>query len=153
MKINLFERALGTFFFTGYFPFASGTFTSAFAIAVYLIPGFETPVLMMALISIFAVYGITLGGKFEKIHGKDPGIFTLDEVVGTWISLLLIPKTIVAIAIVFFIWRLLDIVKPFPARTFENKLKGGWGIMLDDIVSGIYSLIVAHIIIFFIDKF
>ncbi len=153
MKINLFEKALGTGLFTGYFPIASGTFTSIFAVLIYLIPGFEIPVLMMLLISVFAVVGIRLGNKFEKIYGKDPGIFTLDEIVGTWISLLFIPKTLLAILIVFFVWRLFDIIKPFPARTFEKKLKGGWGIMLDDIVSGIYSLIVAHIIIFFIDKF
>jgi phosphatidylglycerophosphatase A len=67
--------------------------------------------------------------------------------VGMWISLLFIPKQIWFILIAFVIWRILDITKPFPANIAE-KLNGGLGIMLDDIIAAIYSLTITHIIIY-----
>jgi phosphatidylglycerophosphatase A len=136
-------------FFTGYIPFASGTFGSLAALAVYLIPGFENPTIMLLLISIFTAIGIPIGSKFEKLYGKDPKQCTIDEFVGMWISLLFVPKNALFVGIAFIIWRLLDILKPFPSRTVE-KIKGGWGIMLDDIIAGFYTLIIIQIVIYFI---
>lgn len=149
MKLNLIEKIIGSAFFTGYIKYASGTFGSLAAIIIYLLPGFENPTIMMIAISVCAAVGIKLGNKFEEVYGKDPSQFTLDEVVGTWLSLILVPKTILFVGISFVIWRVLDILKPFPARASE-KLKGGWGIMLDDIISGIYTLILVHIIVYFL---
>jgi len=150
LKINLLERLLGSGFFSGYIPIAPGTFGSLIALAIYLIPGFENPTILLTLISLFSIIGIYTGNKFEKIYGKDPAQCTIDEMVGMWITLLFIPKYIWYILIAFIIWRILDIIKPFPANIVE-KIKGGWGIMLDDIVAGIYSLILVHIIIYFIN--
>ena len=150
MKINLLERLLGSGFFSGYIPIAPGTFGSLVALAIYLIPGFENPTILLTLISLFSIIGIYTGNKFEKVYGKDPAQCTIDEMVGMWITLLFIPKYIWYILIAFIIWRILDIIKPFPANIVE-KIKGGWGIMLDDIVAGIYSLIFVHIIIYFIN--
>lgn len=147
-KLNLIEKIIGSAFYTGYIKYASGTFGSLAALIIYLVPGFENPTLMLIAISISIAVGIKLGRKFEVFYGKDPSEFTLDEVTGTWISLILVPKTILFITISFVIWRLLDIVKPFPAGAAE-KLKGGWGIMMDDIVSGIYTMFLVHIIIYF----
>jgi phosphatidylglycerophosphatase A len=115
---------------------------------IYLIPGFEDPTVMLIGIAFFSVIGVKIGTKFEKVYGKDPSQCTVDELVGMWISLLFVPKTLVNIIIAFFIWRLMDIVKPAPARQLE-KLNGGLGIMIDDVVAGIYSLIVIHILIHF----
>jgi len=148
-KLNPFEILVGSALYTGYIKYASGTFGSLVAISIYLLPGFENPTILMLAISISIVVGIKLGHKFEATYGKDPSQFTLDEVTGTWISLILVPKTILFIGISFFIWRVLDILKPFPARTSE-KLKGGWGIMMDDIISGFYTLILVHIIVYFL---
>ena len=150
MKINLLERLFGSGFFSGYIPIAPGTFGSLVALAIYLIPGFENPTILLTLISLFSIIGIYTGNKFEKVYGKDPAQCTIDEMVGMWITLLFIPKYIWYILIAFIIWRILDIIKPFPANIVE-KIKGGWGIMLDDIVAGIYSLILVHIIIYFIN--
>ena len=149
MKINLIEKAIGSGLFTGYIKFAPGTFASLAAVIIYMIPGFENPGIMIFIISFFFVWGISLGDKFEKNYGKDPKQCTIDEFVGTWIVLLFLPKTILLIAIAFVIWRVLDIVKPFPANVVE-KIKGGWGIMLDDVIAGIYSFMVVQIIIYFI---
>ena len=84
--------------------------------------------------------------KFEKIYGRDPKQCTIDEFVGTWISLLFIPKKALYIAIAFIIWRILDIVKPYPANQIE-KIEGGIGVMFDDIISGLYALIVIHLVV------
>jgi len=144
MKLNLFEKALGSGFFTGFIPFAPGTFGSLAALFIYYIPGFEKPLVLIPAILIFSFYGIYVGNKFEKIYGKDPGQCTIDEFVGMWISLLFLPKTIIISVIAFIIWRILDIIKPWPARNLE-KLDGGPGIMIDDVVSAVYTLIILQV--------
>ena len=149
MKLNLIERILGSGFFSGYSPVASGTVGSLFALFIYFIPGFENPTILLFMISLFTVIGINIGNKFEKFYGKkDPSQCTIDEFVGTWISLLFVPKTIIYVVSAFILWRIVDIIKPFPARLIE-KLKGGWGIMFDDVMSAVYSLILIQIIIYF----
>ena len=147
MKIKVIEKILGSGFYTGYIPFAPGTFGSLAAIIIYLIPGFEKPEIIIPLTIIFFVLGIKIGDKFEEVYGKDPSQCTIDEIVGTWISLFLIPKTAVYIIITFVIWRIFDIIKPYPANKLE-KLKGGLGIMMDDVVSGVYAALFVHLFIF-----
>lgn len=146
MKLNIFEKAFGSVLFSGYSPFASGTVSSFVAVLIYLIPGFSNPIFMLIVILVFIIFGWNVATKFENIYGKDPSQCTIDEFVGTWISLLFVPQKLLFIVITFFLWRLFDIIKPFPARQLEN-LSGGAGIMLDDIVSALYSLIFIHIII------
>ncbi len=146
IKINFIERLIGSGFYTGYIPLASGTFGSLVALLIYWIPGFENLLIMSIAIILFAAYGIYVGNKFDKKYGKDPAECTVDELVGQWISLLFVPKTVILSVVVFFIWRFFDIVKPYPARKLEY-LPGGLGIMIDDVVSGFYSLIVIHLVL------
>lgn len=147
MQINFFERLMGSGFYTGYLPFASGTFASIAAILIYWIPGFENLLIMSLFIVLFCSYGVYVGNKFEKIYGKDPAECTIDEIVGQWIALLFMPKMVLTTLLSFFVWRFLDIIKPFPAKKLEG-LPGGVGIMIDDIVAAVYSLIIVHIILF-----
>ncbi len=147
-QINLFEKIVGSGLYTGYIPIASGTFGSIVALLIYSITGFEKLWIIIPAIILLFIYGIYVSYKFENIYGKDPAECTVDEVVGTWIALIALPKTLLIVITAFFIWRLLDIIKPFPASTAEN-LPGGWGIMTDDVISGIYSLILVHIIVYF----
>src|SRR5690606_26559337 len=146
MKINFLERLLGSGFYTGYIPFASGTFGSLIALIIYWIPGFENPFIIISAVILLTVYGIFIGNKFDKIYGKDPAEYTLDEMIGQWIALLFLPKTILISIIAFFSWRIFDIVKPYPARKLED-LPGGLGIIADDIIASIYSLLFVHIIL------
>ncbi len=146
MKINSIEKFLGSGFYTGYSKFAGGTVASAAALAIYLIPGFENPVLLLAFISVFLILGVDIGTKFESLYGKDPKECTIDEVVGTWISLILIPKKAWMLLLAFGIWRALDIFKPFPFNRLE-RIKGGWGIMLDDVALGFAALLLNHFLI------
>jgi len=152
LKINKFEKLLGSGFYTGYIPYASGTFGSMVALIIYFIPGFEKPEILIPMILLFLVLGIKIGGKFEEFYGKDPTECTIDEIVGMWISLLFIPKHTVYIIIAFVIWRFFDIIKPYPANKVE-EIKGGLGIMLDDVIAGIYALIVVNVIVLFIENF
>jgi len=146
VKINFFDKLFGSGFYTGYIPFASGTFGSLAALLIYYIPGFEKTFILIPVIIIFIFYGIYVGSKFEKLYGKDPAQCTIDEVVGMWITLLFLPKTIIISIIAFLIWRLFDIIKPYPARQLE-KLNGGLGIMIDDVIAGLYSLIIVHLMV------
>ena len=87
-----------------------------------------------------------------SFYEKDPAECTVDEIVGTWISLVALPKTFLIVLVTFLIWRVLDIIKPQPAKKLE-RLKGGMGIMIDDVVSGIYTLLIMHILIYFFGSF
>lgn len=148
MKLNNIDKIIGSGFYSGFVPFAPGTMGSLVALGIYLIPGFETPIIHLGLILIATVWGISISDKFDKFYGKDPKQCVIDEFAGTWISLFLVPKEFVLILTAFIIWRILDITKPWPANRLEN-LKGGLGIMMDDIASGIYTFIIMHIIIYF----
>jgi phosphatidylglycerophosphatase A len=146
MKINFFEKLLGSGLYTGFIPVASGTFGSMTALLIYWIPGFENLFIIIPAIILFTVYGIFIGNKFDNVYGKDPAEYTLDEMIGQWIALLFLPKTILISIIAFISWRLFDIIKPFPARKLE-ELPGGLGIIADDIIASVYSLIFVHIIL------
>lgn len=152
MKINFFEKILGSGFYTGYSPFASGTVGSLAAIIIYLIPGFEKLYIIIPSTLLFMAYGIFVGSKFEAIYGKDPGECTIDEIVGTWISLIALPKMIGIVIVTFFLWRIMDIIKPPPARNLE-RIKGGLGIVIDDVVSAIYTLIIMHLVVYLLGTF
>lgn len=145
MKINIFDKIVGTGFFTGFSPFASGTVGSVVAYGIYFIPGFNTYDFLVPAIIVSLIYGIFIGSKFEQVYGKDPSVFTLDEFTGSWIALLILPVNIYWLIANFFLWRILDILKPYPANRLEN-LSGGWGIMLDDVVSGIYTAVILALI-------
>jgi len=152
LKINFFEKIIGSGFYTGYIPIASGTFGSLVAILIYFIPGFEQLIIIIPSTLLLIFYGIFVGTKFEAQYGKDPAECTVDEVVGTWISVIALPKILWIIITAFFVWRILDIIKPPPARNLE-RLKGGLGIMIDDVVSGIYTLIIMHLVVYLIGTF
>lgn len=149
MKLNFLEKLFGSGFYTGYVPFAPGTFGSLAALIIYFIPGFEQPVIIIPAIVIFFIIGIITGNKFDKFYGKDPSQCTIDEVVGMWISLLFLPKGWWMAITTFILWRVLDIIKPPPARQAES-LNGGWGIVMDDVIGGIYTCLFMHLLRIFI---
>jgi phosphatidylglycerophosphatase A len=152
LQINFFERIIGSGFYSGYSPIASGTAGSLAALLIYFIPGFEKLYIIISFSVLFFFIGIPIGSKFEKIYGKDPAQCTIDEFVGTWISLIALPKTVPISITAFLIWRVLDILKPPPARKFE-QFKGGFGIMIDDVISAIYTLFIMHVIVYLVGYF
>jgi phosphatidylglycerophosphatase A len=138
--ITIFASGL----FSGYAPFASGTVGTLVGILVYLIPSFsQTAILLPACVIVF-VLGSLAAEKMEKAYGHDPSIVTIDEVLGIWISLLLLQKSFVIIAAAFFLFRAFDVLKPWPASMFDKR-HGGWNIMLDDVVAGLYTNLLLQI--------
>ncbi|HET7153373.1 MAG TPA: phosphatidylglycerophosphatase A [Candidatus Kapabacteria bacterium] len=144
--IKYFVSAFGV----GFMPIASGTWGSAFALLFYLfIPGFWHWYVILPASLIVLLPAIPASTKAEHVYGDDPSMVVIDEVVGMWITLAspLFPFSWVYAIVGFFLFRLFDIVKPFPANRFD-AMKGGFGIMMDDVVSGIYANIATHLIIY-----
>lgn len=143
---------IATFFGSGLSPLAPGTCGSlATILLVYFIKPYWQAPLYIQLIAIAVVFivGIPAGSAAEKhFNKKDPGACVIDEVAGQMISLLLVPhKTSFYIA-GFFLFRFFDILKPFPIRRLE-KIPGGLGIMLDDIMAGLYALALMQLYLYF----
>jgi phosphatidylglycerophosphatase A len=128
---------LATGFGSGYAPLAPGTAGSLLALLVY-IPLPLTPWWWLIIIIVTTLVGIKTGTYVEKQTQKDPGIVVIDEMAGQWVSLLFLPRAIPVFVAAFFLFRMLDIIKPFPANS-SQKLKGGLGIMLDDLIAGVYT--------------
>ncbi len=149
MKKNFLARLICTLFFAGYFPFAPGTFGSLITLLIiwFLIPSFFY-ILLLVSIGLFFI-SVWSATKGEEVLGKDARQIVIDEVTGMAISLLFVPKEIKWYVIAFFLFRLFDIVKPPPARGME-KLKGGWGVTLDDVVAGIYANVTLHLIYYLV---
>jgi phosphatidylglycerophosphatase A len=142
---------IATFFYVGYLPAAPGTWASLVTtLLVYFIqPYWQAPVYIQ-LVIIFAVFllGIPAASHAEKHFEKeDPRYCVIDEVAGQMISLLLIPHSIGLYAAGFFIFRFFDIIKPFPIKHLE-KAPRGFGIMIDDVGAGLYSLGLLHLLIY-----
>jgi phosphatidylglycerophosphatase A len=128
---------LATGFGSGYAPLAPGTAGSLLALLIYIYLPLP-PWWWLIIIILTSITGVKTGTYVEKRATKDPAIVVIDEMAGQWLSLLFLPRTIPVFVAAFLIFRVLDIVKPFPANS-SQKLKGGLGIMLDDLIAGIYT--------------
>jgi len=146
-KIPFIVKLFASGLFTGYSPVASGTAGSLIGLLIYYIPGFEKLYVILPTIVVCFVLGLFASTKMEVVYGNDPPEVVIDEIVGMWISLLFLPKTILFAVTSFFIFRLMDIAKPFPARKF-NEMHGGFGVMMDDAVAGIYANLVLELVLF-----
>jgi len=143
----------GTFFGIGHIKPGPGTWASLAAAALwffaarFLHPTSTALVLGTAIAAWLAIrLGIPAGTIIERESGReDPGQVVIDEVAGQWIALLASPVEIRHVLLAVALFRLFDIVKPWPARQLE-KLHGGLGIMMDDVAAGIYALLVGLIV-------
>jgi phosphatidylglycerophosphatase A len=134
---------------SGYCPVAPGTAGSAVGLALVIALrqasfGPLRLTLSLALLAgLLFVVGVWSAGKAERAFGRvDPGQVVIDEILGQIITFVATPRVHWAWLIVgFILFRVFDVTKPFPARRAE-RFPGGWGIMLDDIVAGFYSLVV-----------
>jgi phosphatidylglycerophosphatase A len=149
--IGLFQpmplRRLGVFVATcahvGYAPVAPGTFGSLLALVLYyLIRRQQSTAIELGAIAVIVVIGLWSATEAEHhFGGIDPGPVVIDEVVGMLITLALHPVNIWGAIIGFLIFRVLDIVKPWPARRLE-LLPGGFGVVLDDVMAGVYGNVI-----------
>ena len=150
LTYKLFASGLGT----GYSPFAPGTVGSLLACLLVVLFGYPDAIgweiqgsyhFVLLLISIICfILSIPVINNLEGEWGKDPSKVVLDEMVGMWIALLWVPPSWQTILVAFLLFRGFDIWKPLYIRRLE-RMSGGWGVMLDDVLAGIYTNLVLQI--------
>ena len=137
---------LGTALGLGLFPVAPATLASLAAVAVYYplpIDG-DSPA-FFALIAASMVIGPWACDSLTGPNDPDPKRAVWDEVVGMWLTCLFLPKTLPWLAAAFLVFRALDVLKPWPIRSYE-RLPGGWGIMADDVAAGVIGACLLNLV-------
>lgn len=152
LRVPLFHNLIATGFGSGYSPIAPGTAGALLAMLIWwgyssLFTDYSSILLLtLALVIIFTILGIWSASVVEKYWGEDPSRVVVDEMVGTWIALLAVPSDAHwgYMLAAFALFRFFDILKPFGVRSME-KLPSGVGIMADDILAGVYGMIVIYL--------
>lgn len=150
--MNLLRKLIVTGCGTGYLPVAPGTWGSAGVCGLYLLVAggsggrWDCVSGTMGVVALLASIGCVVLGRWAEEHfgGKDPGRVTIDEWAGQAVALVLLPVSggwsiwLRSAGVGFLLFRTFDIAKPPPARTLEH-LSGGWGVLTDDLVAGVYA--------------
>lgn len=145
----VFALAVCTVFGVGYLPFAPGTFGAAAGLAVWALLPASPVVQAFAIAGVFAI-GAWSGSVAERHYERvDPSYVVIDEVLGMLITLAFIPVGWSGALAGFFIFRVFDVVKPYPANRLE-KFHGGFGIMADDAMAGIYANLTLRVLIWLV---
>jgi phosphatidylglycerophosphatase A len=141
-RVGLFIATCG---YLGYVPVAPGTFGSAAGLVVFfMIRGAGIPGLELAAIVVLMALGIWSGTVAEHhFGGVDPAPVVIDEVVGMLITLAFLPVSVAGAIVGFVVFRVFDVIKPWPSARFEH-LPGGLGVMADDGMAAIYGNLVMH---------
>ena len=140
-------KLIATCFYLGFIPFAPGTFGSLFGLGIYSLI-YSNHILYMAVTLLFVCLGFLSCGLAEKIFGqKDPKQIVIDEAAGLLVTLFLIPPKIIYLISGFLLFRLFDIIKPYPLRKLE-KINCASGIMLDDLGAAVYTNLILQCFLF-----
>jgi phosphatidylglycerophosphatase A len=140
--------AFASFGYVGFAPVAPGTVGSAAAIPLFLLlRRAGSPWLEIAVCGVLVVAGAWSARLAERALGvEDPGPVVIDEVLGMLVSLLFLPGTWPVIVAAFIAFRVFDVVKPWPAGRLED-VPGGWGVMADDVMAGVYANLTIQILL------
>lgn len=138
-------------FGSGLAPKAPGTFGTLAAIPFFwLIQDLTWPLYLSWLLVTFAL-GVLWCERSSKALGvHDHGGIVWDEFVGYWITMFMAPKGILWILIGFVLFRFFDIIKPWPINWLDRKVSGGFGIMIDDVLAGVYACVCLQLIVYFL---
>ena len=136
--------------YLGYIPIASGTFGTLWGLPLYYGlsgQGLEVQIFLICGVILAAVF---LAGRSEKIWGrKDPSRVVVDEIAGYLTTMVGFSFSWKLSLIGFFLFRAMDILKPYPIRKIDQHMPGGWGIVLDDVLAGIYCQIILRLLVYF----
>ncbi len=146
-----FAIIASTWFGAGFSPLASGTVGTLAAIPLYLLMARLPVFVYVTVLVVFTLFSCKISGQAEVIFDeKDSSKIVIDEVVGYLVTMIAVPVGWKAIVLGFFLFRFFDITKIPPARYFDRNLKNGYGVVLDDVVAGIYSCAALHFLTRFI---
>jgi phosphatidylglycerophosphatase A len=145
MRLGLFIATCG---YLGYVPVAPGTFGSAAGLVVFAAVRWSgSPALELAVIILLFAVGVWSADAAERhFGGVDPAPVILDEVVGMLVTLAFLPVNITGAVVGFLLFRLFDVVKPWPANRLE-ALHGGLGVMADDAMAGVYGNVALRLLV------
>lgn len=144
-------KLIASVFGIGYIRKGGGTVAAAFAVLIWWLLFADHGTffaLQLAVTAAVTALGIWVGNIVEQDWGKDSYRVVIDEVAGMFVSLLFIPVDWKWLLAGFILFRFFDIAKPLYIRRME-VLKGGWGVMLDDVLAGVYANIILQLIVFF----
>jgi len=146
----ILERAatlLATGFGSGYSPIAPGTAGSLVGLALYW-PLVRLPAAaQLAALTVLSALGVWAAtGLARRIGQEDPSVVVVDEIAGMWVALLFLPFTAFTAVAAFLLFRVMDVIKPFPAGRLE-RLPGGLGIVADDLMAGIYANLAVRLLL------
>ena len=129
---------LATGFYVGRIPVAPGTFGSLLAlIPCFFLSGLPLAVTLGIILVFIGLAVWVATGAEEILKAQDPGCIVIDEVAGMMMTLAGLPFDVLTVVSGFIVFRILDIIKPFPIRTAERHFSGGTGVVLDDVIAGI----------------
>lgn len=148
-KISLFlKKAFVSGFFTGYIPFMPGTFGSLIGILLFYFFYRTIKLSLLPVILLLYLFGVIFSDFAEKqiFKLKDPEQINIDEICGVMVALYGNPykDSLLYVSLTFILFRTFDIIKPFPLRDVQ-KIKGGTGIMLDDFLAAIYTILCVYL--------
>jgi phosphatidylglycerophosphatase A len=147
----IFHKIISTSLGIGYIGKGAGTYASIFTCVLWyflLANGYEMKFAPLAITLLLTAIGVITANKVEILWGKDHNRVVIDEVAGMCISLLFIPVSIKYVITGLILFRFFDIVKPLGIRKLE-KWPGGWGVMADDVLAGIYANVLLQAVVFF----
>lgn len=145
--MKILVKLIATFFGLGYFPFAPGTFASLVFLLLrrFILPYLPPLWMELALFLTLLFLGVWASRLFSQSTNKDdPRQIVIDEVCGQSVAIIALPSSNLNLLIAFFLFRGLDIIKPYPINRLE-KIKGGWGIMVDDLGAGLLARLLFEI--------
>ncbi len=136
---NFTIKFLATGAGTGYTPVVPGTFGTLMGVVIFMaMIQFPRWLLFVTILGLIAI-GIWVSDEAEKLfQKKDPSFVVIDEVIGILVTMLFLPFQVKYVLMAFISFRIMDILKPYPARKLE-AIHGGMGIVIDDIIAGIYA--------------
>jgi len=151
-----FPRLIATVGFIGYSPLAPGTMGSlVIALVFFLLPPYLPMwpqiigLLVLFAIAVWSAQAVADAQRHVTSGKIDPQEIVIDEVMGMAVTLAFVPLNWKTIGLGFLLFRLFDVTKPFPVRRFE-KLPGGWGIVMDDVMAGVYANVGLRVILTFL---
>lgn len=140
MKLPPASLVVASFFGAGYFPRASGTFGTLVALPlVWAVSLLSVPMQFAVAIGVTLVGMVAAAGAGRRLGVVDAKQIVIDEVAGILITMLAVPVTVPSMIAGFVFFRLFDIFKPWPASFFDRKVKNGAGVVLDDVMAGLYA--------------